>query len=228
MQDLDNPIWSALTTRQAALGRRVGSACKFATDVSLLGGFSDVDDAAMAELVAVGEQVGVFIDEPPATARFELVASAPLLQMIYDPRDPGHDPTSEDDVSTTIIKLTASDRPAMLALAELTKPGPFAPRTPDMGDFFGIREAGQLVAMAGQRLRVPGHIEISGICTHPDYLGRGHGAAVTRKQIHSILAAGEHPFLHVRGDNARAIALYERLGFAPRMRRRYVVMKRAT
>jgi predicted GNAT family acetyltransferase len=81
--------------------------------------------------------------------------------------------------------------------------------------------------MAGQRLRVPGHIEISGICTHPDYLGRGHGAAVTRTQIHSILAAGEHPFLHVRGDNARAIALYERLGFAPRMRRRYVVMKRA-
>ena len=94
---------------------------------------------------------------------------------------------------------------------------------PDAGE---IRVDGRLVAMAGQRLRVPGHIEISGICTHPDHLGRGYGAALTRRQVHVILASGEQPFLHVRGDNTRAIALYERLGFAPRLRSRYVVMLR--
>jgi predicted GNAT family acetyltransferase len=97
-----------------------------------------------------------------------------------------------------------------------------------MGEFFGIRDNGQLVAMAGQRLRVAGHIEISGICTHPDHLGRGYGAALTYRQIHGILAAGEHPFLHVRGDNTRAIELYERLGFAPRLRSGYVVMRRVS
>jgi ribosomal protein S18 acetylase RimI-like enzyme len=222
MHALDNPIWSALTTRQAALGRRIGSAGKFDAEVSLLGGFAEVDVAAMAELVPVGAQVGIFIDEPPTTSRFEVVASAPLLQMIC--RAPGSD--GDVDPTPSIVKLGAADIPDMLALAELTKPGPFAPRTPLMGDFFGIRHDGRLVAMAGQRLRIPSHIEISGICTHPDHLGRGYGAALTRWQVHGILAAGEQPFLHVRGDNTRAIALYERLGFAPRLRSRYIVMRR--
>jgi predicted GNAT family acetyltransferase len=222
MHVLDNPIWSALTTRQAALGRRVGSASKFDAEVSLLGGFADVDPAALAELVPVGEQVGIFSDESPTTPRFEVVASAPLLQMIYIAR--GSD--GEVAPSPSIVKLSAADVPEMLALAELTKPGPFAPRTPQMGDFFGIRNDGRLVAMAGQRLRVPSHVEISGICTHPDHLGRGYGAALTRRQAHCILTSGEQPFLHVRGDNTRAIALYERLGFAPRLRSRYIVMRR--
>lgn len=220
MHPLDNPIWRALTTRQAHLGEHCPPASKFHADVNILGGFAEPDFAAMARLVAIGERVGIFIDEPDATPGFDVVASAPLVQMLYEPR-------SDEPPAASIELLTPADVPAMMALAELTKPGPFHARTPEMGEFVGIRAGGELIAMAGQRLRVPGHIEVSGICTHPDHAGRGYGAALTQWQIRRIVAAGERPFLHVRGDNARAIALYERLGFAVRMASRYVVLQRA-
>jgi hypothetical protein len=224
MHPLDNPIWRALTTRQAHLGAHQPPAHKFDADVSVLGGFADDrarDFAAMARLVAIGAQVGIFGDEPPATPGFEPVASVPLVQMIYAGG------AVADDGGAAIRMLTAADVPAMIALAALTRPGPFTARTPELGDFAGIRVDGALIAMAGQRLRVPGHVEVSAICTHPDHTGQGHGAALTRWQLRRILAAGERPFLHVRGDNSRAIALYERLGFVQRLHSRYVVLQRA-
>ena len=224
MHALDNPIWSALNTRQAALGLHHGVASKFDPEISLLGGFATTDFEALARVVVPGELVGIFGDEPVATSAFEIVLTAPLLQMLYAPREAEVDPS----VSAPIVALTNRDTAEMIALAELTKPGPFARRTREMGEFFGIRVGGQLVAMAGQRLRVPDYIEISGICTHPDFLGRGYGAALTRWQVRTILEAGEHPFLHVRGDNTRAIALYERLGFVPRLRSQYIVLRRLT
>jgi predicted GNAT family acetyltransferase len=116
--------------------------------------------------------------------------------------------------------------PEMMALAELAKPGPFSRRTREMGDYFGIRNGGALSAMAGERLHVPGHTEISAVCTHPEHLGRGHAGALTAWMIERIVARGERPFLHVRGDNARAIALYERLGFTVRLRQLYVIVER--
>ncbi len=220
MHPLDNPIWSALATRQAHLGVHAPAARKFQPDVSILGGFAEDEDGdALAQLVAPGDQVGIFTDEPRALAGFELVLVAPLLQMLYTGGAVGDD-------DPAIAALAAADVPEMMALAELTKPGPFNRRTPEMGDFLGIRQDGALAAMAGQRLRVPGHIELSAICTHPDHTGRGLGAALTRAQLRRILAAGEQPFLHVRGDNTRAIALYERLGFAPRLRSRYAILRR--
>jgi GNAT superfamily N-acetyltransferase len=220
---LDNPIWRSLTTRQSHLGAHHPPASKFHDDVSMLGGFAEPDYAALAQLVPAGAQVGIFIDEPGATLGFELVAAAPLLQMQYDAR-------AVDDERTpaaAIAPLSADDVPAMMALAALTRPGPFNRRTSEMGDFFGIRVEGELVAMAGQRLRVPGHTEVSAICTHPDHAGRGYGAALTRLQVRRIRDAGEQPFLHVRGDNTRAITLYERLGFAPAHRSTYVILRRA-
>lgn len=222
MHSIDNPIWRALTTRQAHLGAHHAPASKFLAEVSLLGGFAEPDFAAMARLVPVGEEVGIFIDEPGATPGFEQVLAAPLLQMMYD----GRAVDDEPQPAPAIVPLGTDDVPAMMALAALTKPGPFNRRTAEMGDFFGVRVGGALVAMAGQRLRVPGHIEVSAICTHPDHVGRGYGAALTRVQLRRILAAGEQPFLHVRGDNDRAIALYERLGFAPGRRSRYIVLRR--
>jgi predicted GNAT family acetyltransferase len=220
MHPLDNPIWCALTTRQTHLGEHHPPASRFRADVSLLGGFAEPDYAALAHVVPIGERVGIFIAEPTVPPMFEVVASAPLVQMVYDGR------AVTEDSALPIVPLTAADVPAMIALAELTKPGPFNIRTHEMGDFAGIRLAGELVAMAGQRLRVPGHIEISAICTHPDHVGRGHAAALTRWHVRRIVAIGEQPFLHVRGDNARAIALYERLGFAQRLASRYVVLRR--
>jgi ribosomal protein S18 acetylase RimI-like enzyme len=218
MHPLDNPIWSALTTRQAHLGVHDGPASKFVAEVSQLGGLAEPDYAALARVTDAGDVVGIFIDAPPDAPGFTVEVDAPLLQMLHD----GTPPQEPD--APGIEPLT--DAAELRALALLTKPGPFNARTHELGDFVGIRAGSALVAMAGQRLRVPGHVEVSAICTHPDHVGRGLGAALTRYQIRRILAAGERPFLHVRGDNARAIALYERLGFAPRLRSRYVVLRR--
>ncbi|MCE9578681.1 MAG: GNAT family N-acetyltransferase [Deltaproteobacteria bacterium] len=227
MHPLDNPIWTALTTRQAhlrsepSLASDARRAARFDPEISVLGGFAEPDFAALASLTAIGERVGLFGDDLRVPASFEVITDVPLVQMVFA-RD-GVAPEAEPD----IVALDARDVPAMMALAEVTRPGPFNRRTPELGDFAGIREGGALVAMAGQRLRVPGHIEISAVCTDPAHVGRGYGAALTRWQMRRILAAGERPFLHVRGDNRRAIELYERLGFALRFTSRYVVVQRS-
>jgi len=101
----------------------------------------------------------------------------------------------------------------MLALIELTKPGPFLRRTPELGTYLGIREAGQLVAMAGERIRPSGHTEISAVCTHPEYRGRGYASSLVSALMQKITKRDEIPFLHVRTENVGAIRVYEKLGF---------------
>jgi predicted GNAT family acetyltransferase len=113
----------------------------------------------------------------------------------------------------------------MLALTKLTKPGPFGARTHEMGDYFGIRSAGILAAMAGERLRLPGYTEISAVCTHPDHLGCGYASGLMEMFMERICSRGELPFLHVRSENARAIQVYERLGFRKRTSLHYVVLR---
>jgi len=112
-----------------------------------------------------------------------------------------------------IVALGVADVPEMLALARVTQPGPFGPRTAELGDYIGIRQRGVLVAMAGERMRIAGFTEISAVCTHPDHVGRGHAAGLMLELMAHIRNHGETPFLHVRHDNTRAIQLYERLGF---------------
>lgn len=109
--------------------------------------------------------------------------------------------------------LQAKDAVDMLRLANLCKPGPFAIGTPRLGTFLGIREHGKLIGMAGQRMRFPGWIEVSGVCVHPDFQGAGIGARLVRAMSHLILSGGETPFLHTYKDNSSAISLYEKLGF---------------
>lgn len=94
--------------------------------------------------------------------------------------------------------------------------GPFGKRTVSLGRYVGIRHGGRLVAMAGERLRVPGHVELSAICVHPEVRGKGYGAALTRELMRRAFAQGERPFLHVRPDNAAAVTLYRGLGFETR------------
>ncbi|MEM9763039.1 MAG: GNAT family N-acetyltransferase [Pseudomonadota bacterium] len=116
-----------------------------------------------------------------------------------------------------VIKpLDARDAEDMLSLAQLCKPGPFAIGTPLLGTFLGIRVNGHLIAMAGQRIRLPGWVEVSGVCVHPDFQGRGFGANLTSAMVHLILAGAKMPFLHSYRENHRAITLYERLGFEVR------------
>lgn len=117
--------------------------------------------------------------------------------------------------------LGEADAPAMLALATLTRPGPFRSRTRELGPFVGIKQDGELVAMAGRRLRVDGFTELSGVCTHPDHRGRGYAAALSRIVVEEILATGEAAFLHAFADHETTIAFYRGLGFQTRARMIY-------
>jgi ribosomal protein S18 acetylase RimI-like enzyme len=209
---LDNVIWQALTTRQVAFSRGHGTARKFIDDVGPLAGFSgDVEEGyeSLAGLAGKEGVVAVFSVDPYRPRKdWSLVAEAPLVQMVRQKR-------AEDAGSGrfSILSLGTPDSPDMQELAALAKPGPFGSRTHELGDFFGIRDQGKLVAMAGERMKVPGYTEISAVCTHPDHTGKGYAAALMSRVIAGIEARGETPFLHSRADNQRALSLYERLGF---------------
>ncbi|MGA5300133.1 GNAT family N-acetyltransferase [Nucisporomicrobium flavum] len=109
----------------------------------------------------------------------------------------------------------------MLALTELTRPGPFWPRTIELGTYYGVRENDTLIAMAGERLQPPGWTEISTVCTAPGARGRGLAAQVVQAAVDHVIARGERPFLHVAAGNSGAIRLYERLGFVIRRQVRF-------
>jgi GNAT superfamily N-acetyltransferase len=226
MDALDNPIWHALTTEQIRFAERDGDAARFAPGVTNLAGLREPGEAALAalaRLVGPGQVTGLLLDgEAALPPRLVRVDAAPCAQMVHDGSAP---PASA--ASDTIDELGPGDSPAMLALAEATRPGPFGLRTGELGTFLGLRAEGRLIAMAGQRMRLPGMIEISGVCTDPAHLGRGHAARLMTAQLALIHAAGALAFLHVRADNARAIALYERLGFRTRRQFDYAIVRGA-
>jgi predicted GNAT family acetyltransferase len=114
-----------------------------------------------------------------------------------------------------------------VALATLTKPGPFGSRTHELGTYVGIRSKGKLVAMSGERLKVPGYTEVSAVCTHPDHAGKGYARILMTEIMRGIRERGEIPMLHVRRDNTRAVALYERLGFKTRTVVHYAVLRQS-
>jgi ribosomal protein S18 acetylase RimI-like enzyme len=213
----DNPNWHALATEQAHFAMRNGAAARFPQAVTALAGLAEPGAIVdLAPLVAPGELVGVLSDAPLATAPLVHVDDASVLQMIHD---------GSVHPAETFERLTAVDSPAMVALADATRPGPFGTRTHELGTFLAIRDGEKLVAMAGQRMRLPGHIEVSGVCTDPAYLGRGYARRLVAAQLALIAAVGARAFLHVRADNARAIALYERLGFAGRRTFVYTIVR---
>jgi len=120
--------------------------------------------------------------------------------------------------------LTDQDAAEMRALALMTKPGPFLPLTHRLGRFVGIREEGRLIAMAGERMRVPGFAEVSGVCTHPEHRGRGHAKGLMQVVVRTMLQRGETPFLHAYAAHEATVALYETLGFRIRARMHMMVI----
>jgi predicted GNAT family acetyltransferase len=208
---LDRPVWESLISHHAHLSEGNALARRFARDVNLFASASDDSPAALAalsELVRSAESVYLLqvpdIVVPPGLVE---VKSAKGVQMIatrsLTPELPSND----------IVPLGEADAPAMLALTQLTEPGPFLARTHAMGNFLGIRIDGRLVAMAGERLRFPGYTEVSGVCTHPDFRGRGFARRLSAVVAARIEARGDRPFLHAWKTNHSAISLYEQLGF---------------
>jgi ribosomal protein S18 acetylase RimI-like enzyme len=218
MHPLDRPIWNALTGPQAHFAEVSGSARRFPPAVTTLGALEIVDEQGFADLASLQkphEITALFLDEAPKLpAAWKLRMTLPLLQMVYQE---GSESAQTPQASPPRwIEMGASDEAEMLALAKLTEPGPFGTRTRELGTFLGIRDGGKLVAMAGVRLHVPGFTEVSAVCTHPDHTGRGYAAELTLAVMAGIRERGETPFLHVRGNNTRAIPIYERLGFKRR------------
>ena len=125
-----------------------------------------------------------------------------------------------------IVELGPADAGPMAALTAATEPGPWAPRTYELGRYIGIRDGERLVAMAGERLKPEGAIEISAVCTDPDYVGRGYARALMTTLIDATFAAGKVPMLHVKTENG-AKRLYEKLGFRTRRELRLTVLRRA-
>jgi predicted GNAT family acetyltransferase len=193
----------------------------------MLGAFVEPTKEAydsLAGLVGAESRTGLFLDEPPQLPDgWKLVATVPLLQMVYESTRP---PSGTSSSEADLIELSEADVPEMMALAALTKPGPFGRRTRELGTYRGIRVAGKLVAMAGERLKLPGYTEVSAVCTHPDHLGKGYAAALIRSVVEQIRSLDEVAFLHVRHDNARAIGLYEHLGFNTRVQLHFAVVQK--
>lgn len=211
---LDKLIWTALTTRQAHFAEGDAVARRMLVDVGPFAAARDQSDAAVASLAALipadGDISLLEPSPPPAPAGVELAFTAPGVQMVTRGfmRGPRKD--------LPIEALGDADAEEMLALALLTRPGPFRTRTHTLGRFIGVREGGRLIAMAGERLQTEDFIEISGVCTHPDYRSHGLGAALLTTVGQRILDEGKTPFLHAYASNAGAIALYRGLGFAHR------------
>ncbi len=209
---LDNVVWHALRGPQSAFAESdpSGRAVRFTPEVSIFGAVEHVDHEswrAQAELVGPRGFAVLFRgdvgDAPPGWVE---VLRAPGLQMVAGdlaPRPADFAPQ----------RLGRDDVDEMLALTKLTEPGPFAARTIELGAYVGVRDADRLVAMAGERLRVPGFTEVSAVCTHPDARKRGLAAALTLHVAHAIRDRGDEAFLHVVDTNENAIRLYEKLGF---------------
>jgi predicted GNAT family acetyltransferase len=217
---LDNPVWHALSTAQSGLAQGNGLAKRFPTDVSPFGALIDQSAAAYQALEEIfpGAITALAIEaEPILPANWEMVLSGEMYQMICET------PAHLDD-RQAFRELTKADVPEMMALTKLTEPGPFLPRTIELGTYLGVHDAGTLVAMAGERLHPTGFTEISAVCTHPHYRGRGYGNALMSAMISCITNRGEIPFLHVKTENA-AIHLYEKLGFKVRAQLHLAVIK---
>jgi ribosomal protein S18 acetylase RimI-like enzyme len=227
--DLDNPAWSALTTFQAHLAVGGSLAKRYPPDIAPIAGIGTRDPSSIDELCVLVPEGDVLslpgtLEElrPLMPPRVKIILQKRLVQMVS-----AHPPDVPSS-SVAFSVLSDADVPDMLELVALTHPGPFRPRTYTLGAYLGIRIDGRLAAMAGQRMHLPGWREVSAVCTHPAFQGRGYARALIARLDAMIRDEGLTPFLHVEESNVRAQEVYAALGFVERKRLPLLVIERAT
>ncbi|MEX3937303.1 GNAT family N-acetyltransferase [Paraburkholderia phymatum] len=210
---LDDVVWNALVATHQRFSLGNSGAIRYQADVApfaAMAGYSPESFAALRSLIeAQGPVTLVTTDEVVPPPGFSVTRRVVVLQMIWQGTLDRRDELQH-------VRLAVADVPEMLALTTATRPGPFGPRTIELGSYFGVRSQDELVAMAGERMRLDGFTEISAVCVDEAFRGRGYAASLMGLLISTITARGETPFLHVYASNLTAISLYRTLGFIDR------------
>lgn len=211
LQLLDQIVWHSLTGAQAAVATGTNRARRYAPGFSPIIAFADAarpDFAALEPYCEPGEHFYLAGWSGPAPAGWQIDAEALLIKMVWQGRSPA------DDDGLATVRLGPEHVPQILDLVALTKPGPFGPRTIELGEYYGCFEGPRLVAMAGERMQAERLREISGVCTHPDFQGRGLARGLMQLLLRRELQRNELPFLHVMKHNVSAHGMYEKMGFS--------------
>jgi ribosomal protein S18 acetylase RimI-like enzyme len=221
---LRNPVYYSLLYNDGYLGYTAKNAKWFDEEVSPFAGFEENYKQGFDELyeaLPIGRKILFATPEqiiPPK--QWQLMVSIEGLQFLYESDE------LLPSISFQPTPLTTEHVDEMVQLAALTKPGPFAKRTIEFGHYHGVFKNGRLAVMTGQRLHIHNYTEVSAVCTHPDFLGKGYATALVQHQMNIIVSNGQIPFLHVRADNKRAIDVYERLGFKNQGRMNFYFLKK--
>lgn len=226
---LDRPVWSALNTRLAPLAIRReqggGAAVRLDPDVGVFVAAADGSPESRTLLTALSrEHPGAGMVEPEGTPIEAVLPDTPVISRAPCVQMTAAALTAGQAADVDFHRLGEADADDMLALATLTRPGPFRRGTLRLGGFIGVRREGRLIAMAGERMKVEGYSELSGVCTHPDFRGEGLAGALSRAVVSRILERGERAFLHAYAEHTATVAFYESLGFAVRARMTYTVL----
>jgi ribosomal protein S18 acetylase RimI-like enzyme len=209
---LDNPVWHSLTTQHAGLALTADGAARYPAAIVPFAAVGEPSGRAADQLASLVDDaesvfvVGVAPEPPPG---WQLEPKKPVLQMVCNTR-------AKEVPGPPVTEMTAEQVPDMVALTDLVFPGFFRERTLEMGRYFGIYRGSRLAAMAGERMRLDGYQELSAVCTHPDYTGRGYAQRLLGILCNSAFDRGFTPFLHVYADNSRAIGVYRHMSFVDR------------
>jgi len=206
-----NPIWQALQTHHRRFALSAGDACRYPADVAPFAAVAASTASALGQLASLLEPedtLSVVADRIPPATGLHIVDTIEVLQMVLP--DDVRPPT---DAAVGVAVLDRTNAEEMVALTSRAMPDYFRKRTHELGSYYGIRARDELIAMAGERLMIERHVEISGVCTHPDHRGFGHASGLIWQLVRRHRNRGLVSWLHVSAANQNAIALYLRMGF---------------